>query len=117
MPPWPSGARISYWPSFVPAAKLTDHDFTSAASSESRLTLQFVDRNARLAVDRATLRWQLRPQHLALAREALVAVVREALDTGHNRCRIEMRLRDDIRLEAAGQPLVVPIGGQRVLVR
>jgi len=36
----------------------------------------------------------------------------ETLDAGEDRITIQMRLRDHVGLEATGEPLIVPIGGQ-----
>ena len=39
--------------------------------------------------------------------QALRPLVRESLHAGENRLRVEMRFGDDVRLQAAGQPLIV----------
>src|SRR5438128_1198443 len=51
-----------------------------------------------------------------LPRYARRAIVGEALDRVENRIGIEVRLGNDIRFEPAREPLVIPVGGERVLV-
>ena len=57
-----------------------------------------------------------RTQHRALACQALCPLIGKALDTGKNRLGIEMRFSNDIGFQAASEPLVVPVGGQRIVV-
>jgi hypothetical protein len=53
-----------------------------------------------------------RSQHGALARHALIALGGEAADAGQDGRGVQVRFRDDVGLQSAGEPLVVPVRGQ-----
>src|ERR1039458_9388648 len=55
-------------------------------------------------------------QHRALAVQTRVAIPREPFDPFENRGRVEMGFDDHLKLQTAGEPLVVPVGRQRILV-
>lgn len=49
-------------------------------------------------------------QPFALTRYPLLPILRETLNPGEDRFRIQVRLGDHIRFQATGEPLVVPVG-------
>ena len=53
---------------------------------------------------------------VGLARDTVVVVVGEAFHSIEDGLGVEVGFGDDVGLGAAGQPLVVPVGGQGVLV-
>src|SRR4030095_2232542 len=57
-----------------------------------------------------------RIQQRALAFQALRALLGEALHTGEDRLRVEVRFGNDVRLQPAREPLIVPVRGEGIVV-
>src|SRR5579862_5831809 len=55
--------------------------------------------------------------HFALLADAALAFVGESLHTSQNRFGIEMRFSDHVGFQAAASPMIVEVGGERILVR
>src|SRR5437762_3484783 len=93
---WPRERRTG-----VPHARPSS--VSGSVSPMSRMTSQASGLRER--VDVATLALQARSM-----------ILREPRDAGEDRLGVQMRLRDHVRLEAAGQPVVVEVGGHRVFI-
>ena len=66
---------------------------------------------------------RIAPSYLECAEQRLLpaqsigAIVGKTLDPSENRLLVEVRFGDHLRLQAAGEPLIVPIGRERILRR